>query len=62
VPDSTLRVLAGGGVLLVLAAMAMFIVLLISFPWETLSILSVFYLLLIPFSVRSYRRHKMASI
>ncbi len=48
--------------LLVLAAMAIFIVLLISFPWETLSILSVFYLLLIPFSVRSYRRHKMASI
>jgi CDP-diacylglycerol--serine O-phosphatidyltransferase len=46
--------------LLVLAAMALFIVLLISFPWETLSILSLIYLLLIPLSMRAYLRHKKA--
>ena len=46
--------------LLVLAAMALFIVLLISFPWETLSILSLIYLLLIPVSMRAYLRHKKA--
>jgi CDP-diacylglycerol---serine O-phosphatidyltransferase len=46
--------------LLVLAAMALFIVLLISFPWETLSILSCIYLLMIPLSMRSHYRLKKA--
>jgi CDP-diacylglycerol--serine O-phosphatidyltransferase len=47
--------------LVILAGMALSIVLLISFPWEMLSLLSVVYMLLIPFSLRSYHRHKSAN-
>jgi CDP-diacylglycerol---serine O-phosphatidyltransferase len=42
----------------VLAVMALFVVFLISYPWETLSILSVVYLIFIPVSVLSFGRYK----
>jgi CDP-diacylglycerol---serine O-phosphatidyltransferase len=42
----------------ILAVMALFVVFLISYPWETLAILSVVYLIFIPVSVLSYRRYK----
>ncbi len=45
-------------VLPLLAAMAIFVVCLISFPWETLALIASAYLLLIPVSVLSYRRRK----
>lgn len=41
-----------------LGLMALFVVLLISFPWETLSTLSFIYLIFIPVSVLSFRRYK----
>ena len=41
-----------------LGLMALFVVFLISFPWETLLILSVIYLIFIPVSVLSFRRYK----
>ncbi len=41
-----------------LALMALFVVFLISFPWEILSILSAIYLIFIPVSVLSFRRYK----
>ncbi|MBG1232074.1 CDP-alcohol phosphatidyltransferase family protein [Aestuariivirga litoralis] len=43
-----------------LALMVLFVVFLISYPWETLAALSALYLLMIPVSVASYRRHKRA--
>ena len=36
------------------------VVMLMSYPWEFLSIVSVIYLALIPVSVRSYRQHRAA--
>ncbi len=45
-------------VLPILAGMALFVVCLIAFPWETLALVATIYLLLIPVSVLSYRRHK----
>ena len=33
------------------------VIMLIAYPWEFLSIVSVLYLALIPVSLRSYRRH-----
>jgi CDP-diacylglycerol--serine O-phosphatidyltransferase len=35
-------------------------VLLISFPWQSLTVIAFLYLGLIPFSIRSYRRHALA--
>ena len=48
-------------VLLILAVMALVIVLLVSFPWETLAIASAIYLALIPVSILSYHRRKRAT-
>jgi CDP-diacylglycerol---serine O-phosphatidyltransferase len=48
-------------VLPILAAMALFVVCLIAFPWETLALVAVVYFLLIPVSVLSYRRRKASS-
>jgi CDP-diacylglycerol---serine O-phosphatidyltransferase len=45
-------------VLPILGCAALVIVCLISFPWETLSIMALFYILMIPISIRSYRAHK----
>lgn len=47
-------------VLPILGCAALTFVFLISFPWETLSIFALLYLGMIPFSIRSYRRHKAA--
>lgn len=48
-------------VLPILAVMALVIVLLVSFPWETLAIAAAIYLALIPVSVMSYYRRKRTS-
>jgi CDP-diacylglycerol---serine O-phosphatidyltransferase len=48
-------------VLPILAGMALAIVCLIAFPWETLAIITALYLALIPVSVLSYRRRKLES-
>ncbi len=45
----------------ILAAMASFVVFLISYPWETLTVLSAIYLLMLPVGVISYRRKKNAN-
>jgi CDP-diacylglycerol---serine O-phosphatidyltransferase len=45
-------------VLPILGCGALAIVCLISFPWETLSIIALIYLLMIPLSIRSYYAHK----
>jgi CDP-diacylglycerol---serine O-phosphatidyltransferase len=45
-------------VLPVLAVAALFIVALVSFPWETLSIAAAAYLLMIPLSIRSFLNNK----
>jgi CDP-diacylglycerol---serine O-phosphatidyltransferase len=42
----------------ILAVMALFVVFLISYPWETLAILAGVYLIFIPVSVWSYQRYK----
>jgi CDP-diacylglycerol---serine O-phosphatidyltransferase len=42
----------------ILAAMAVFVICLVSFPWETLALVATVYLFLIPVSVLSYRRRK----
>jgi len=42
----------------ILAASALAVLFLISFPWETLAILAAVYLLMIPISIISYRKHK----
>jgi CDP-diacylglycerol---serine O-phosphatidyltransferase len=42
----------------ILAALALGIVCLISFPWETLALMAAVYLALVPISVLSYRRRK----
>ena len=47
--DLVLPILGGG---------ALAIVCLIAFPWETLTLMALAYLALIPFSVRAYRRFK----
>ena len=49
-------------VMLILAVMALVIVLLVSFPWETLAITSAIYLALIPVSIMSYQRRKRATL
>ncbi len=48
-------------VLPILTAMAVFVVCLISYPWETLALVASLYLLLIPVSVLSYHRRKAIS-
>ena len=45
----------------ILALLALFVVFLISYPWETLTALTATYLLLLPFGVLSYRRKKNAN-
>ena len=45
----------------ILALLALFVVFLISYPWETLSTLTAIYLLLLPLGVASYRRKKNAN-
>ena len=45
----------------ILALLALFVVFLISYPWETLTTLTATYLLLLPFGVLSYRRKKNAN-
>jgi CDP-diacylglycerol--serine O-phosphatidyltransferase len=47
-------------VLPILGLGALSVVLLIAFPWEFLTVLAIVYLALIPFSIRSFRRHKRA--
>jgi CDP-diacylglycerol--serine O-phosphatidyltransferase len=44
-----------------LAGLALLVVYLVSFPWETLAAFSIVYLCLIPFSAWFYRRQKRAS-
>jgi CDP-diacylglycerol--serine O-phosphatidyltransferase len=51
--DQVLPILGGG----VLA-----IVCLIAFPWETLTLMALVYLVFIPFSIRAYRGHKAADL
>lgn len=50
----------GDMVLPVLGLAVLAVVMLMSYPWEFLSIVSVIYLALIPVSVRSYRQHRAA--
>ena len=45
----------------ILAVLAIFVVFLISYPWETLSALTAAYLLMLPIGVASYRRKKNAN-
>ena len=45
----------------ILALLAIFLVFLISYPWETLSALTAVYLLMLPIGVASYRRKKNAN-
>ncbi len=45
-------------VLPILGCAVLAFVFLISFPWETLTLLAIVYLLMIPVSIRSYRNHK----
>ena len=45
----------------ILALLAIFVVFLISYPWETLTALTAFYLLMLPIGVASYSRKKNAS-
>ncbi len=45
----------------ILALLALFVVFLISYPWETLTALTATYLLMLPFGVMSYRRKKNAN-
>jgi len=45
-------------VLPILVCAVLAFILLIAFPWETLTVIALIYLLMIPFSVRSYHRHK----
>lgn len=47
-------------VLPILGLGAFSVVLLIAFPWEFLTVLAFVYLALIPFSIRSFRRHRQA--
>ena len=47
-------------VLPILGLGAFSVVLLFAFPWEFLTVLAFAYLALIPFSIRSFRRHKLA--
>jgi CDP-diacylglycerol--serine O-phosphatidyltransferase len=47
--DLVLPILGGG---------ALAIVCLIAFPWETLTLMALAYLALIPFSIRAYRRYR----
>jgi len=54
VPRDLVLPILGGGVLA--------IVCLIAFPWETLTLMAFAYLALIPFSIRAYRRHKVADL
>ncbi len=49
-------------VLPILAGMALGVVFLISYPWESLAILVAIYLLLIPVSFISYRKHKRGQV
>jgi CDP-diacylglycerol---serine O-phosphatidyltransferase len=49
-------------VLPVLGLAAFAAIMLIAYPWEFLTIVSIAYLGLIPVSIRSYRRHKQADI
>ena len=51
--DLVLPILGGG---------ALAIVCLIAFPWETLTLMVLAYLALIPFSIRAYRRHKASDL
>lgn len=50
----------GDMVLPVLGLAVFAVIMLISYPWEFLSVVSIAYLALIPVSLRSYRRHKAA--
>jgi CDP-diacylglycerol--serine O-phosphatidyltransferase len=50
----------GDKVLPVLGFTALAVVMLIAYPWEFLTIVSIAYLALIPVSLRSYRRHAAA--
>ena len=45
-------------VLPILVCAVLAFILLIAFPWETLTVIALIYLLMIPFSLRSYHRHK----
>ena len=50
----------GEKVLPVLGLAVLAVVLLIAYPWELLTVLSLGYLALLPVSLRSYRRHEAA--
>jgi CDP-diacylglycerol---serine O-phosphatidyltransferase len=47
-------------VLPILGVAAFFVVVLMTYPWETLTMLALTYLALIPFAIRSHRRQKAA--
>jgi CDP-diacylglycerol---serine O-phosphatidyltransferase len=47
-------------VLPILGAAALGVILLVTFPWEMLTLIAAVYLLLIPFAMKSYRRHAEA--
>ena len=51
----------GEFVLPVLGLAVLTVIMLIAYPWELLSLMSVAYLALVPVSIRSYRRHKAAN-
>jgi CDP-diacylglycerol---serine O-phosphatidyltransferase len=46
----------------VLAGAALALLFLISYPWESLAILAMLYLLLIPVSIASYRKRKRRQV
>jgi CDP-diacylglycerol--serine O-phosphatidyltransferase len=50
----------GDKVLPVLGFAVLAVIMLIAFPWEFLTIVSIAYLALIPMSLRSYRQHEEA--
>ncbi len=52
----------GDMVLPVLGLAVFAVVMMIAYPWEFLSVVSLGYLALIPFSMRSHRRHKRAEL
>ena len=52
----------GEFVLPVLGLAVLAVIMLIAYPWELLTLMSIAYLALVPVSIRSYRRHKAATV
>jgi CDP-diacylglycerol--serine O-phosphatidyltransferase len=50
----------GEYVLPVLGLAVLTVIMLFAYPWQLLTVMSIAYMVLVPVSIRSYRRHKMA--